>query len=73
MDELWVWTTTDDDGTEGVAYVEMAGGTRIPLIAPTSTRARAFRPIVQTMVKLTKRPWTLRCYTGGAQSDRIAP
>lgn len=71
--DLWAWTTTDDQGDQGVAYIETTGGTRIPCLATSESGARAFRPIVETMAGVTNRPWVLRQFREEREVETVRP
>ena len=59
LDELFVYVMTDDDGTEGVAFFETAGGVKITMCAPEAKGARALRPIAEKIAEIHGRPLTL--------------
>jgi hypothetical protein len=73
MDELWVWTMDDEDGNPCVAYVETAGGTKVPCLAPTRTGAEALIPVVTAMSRVLQAEWTLRKFTKPEVIQTIAP
>ena len=53
IEEAHCWIATDEAGDEGVAYVETAGGTRIPLLAATAAQADAMRPMAERLARVT--------------------
>jgi hypothetical protein len=71
--ELWAYLMTDDNGEEGVAYVETAGGTKVPMIAMTEIGAQALRPLAERMATILNRPWTLMHYSKGVEQETIYP
>lgn len=73
MDELWIYTTTDDTGAEGVGWVETASGTRIPLVAHDEAGARQYKLIAARMATMTGRPWVLRRYTSMKVMETAEP
>jgi hypothetical protein len=71
--ELFVYLSTDDDGVEGVSYMETAAGTKIPLVADTENRAQLLRPIAERLASLTHRDITLARFSRRVDIETLCP
>jgi hypothetical protein len=54
-DELFVYLATDEEGHSGVAFMETAGGTRIPLVAEDSRKAESLKAIAKALAPMINR------------------
>ena len=73
LDEVHGWTSTDKSGAEGIAFIELAGGTRVPLIAPNQGQGDAMRPLAEKLAKVTGCRMTRVTWSVRTEGETIEP
>jgi hypothetical protein len=72
-DELFVYLATDEEGHTGVAFFETTGGTRIPLVAESLSRAEGLKAVAAKLATIIDRPIQLARFSVRENLETFEP